>query len=236
MQSPPLARPFAMPTRRRFVQGLACTGAAGLLLNGRAYAQNANATAMTGEHFDLDIAPMQFNITGRERIATLINGVLPSPTLRWREGDTVTLNVTNRLSEDSSIHWHGILLPAPMDGVPGLTFPGISPGETFTYRFPVKQSGTYWYHSHSGTQEQTGMYGAIVIEPRGGEAHAFDREHVIVLSDWTDEDPMTVVANLKMESHFYNRQERTLGTFFEDVGRVGFGAAWNDRLMWAICV
>jgi CopA family copper-resistance protein len=220
------------PSRRRFVQGLAASSAACLLWRSSGQAQTANPASLSGDRFDLEIASAPVNFTGRARNATLINGMLPAPTLRWREGDTITLNVTNRLAEDSSIHWHGILLPAPMDGVPGLTFPGIKPGETFTYRFPVKQSGTYWYHSHSGMQEQTGMYGAIVIEPRAGEAHAFDREHVIVLSDWTDEDPMTVVANLKMESHFYNRQERTLGTFFDDAARMGFGAALNDRLMW----
>jgi CopA family copper-resistance protein len=228
LQRPKIVR----PTRRRFVQGLAACSAASLFWRPAAYAQGGAAPVLSGDRFDLEIAPMPFNVTGRPRIATVVNGMLPAPTLRWREGDIVTLNVTNRLDEDSSIHWHGILLPAAMDGVPGLTFPGIAPGETFTYRFPLKQSGTYWYHSHSGMQEQTGLYGALIIEPRAGEAQAFDREHVIVLSDWTDEDPMTVVANLKMESHFYNRQARTLGTFFEDASRQGFGAALQDRLMW----
>lgn len=225
-------RKTILPTRRRFVQGLAASSAASFLGRSSAKAQAGDPAVLQGDHFDLDIAPAPINLTGRTRIATLVNNMLPAPTLRWREGDTITINVTNRLAEDSSIHWHGILLPAPMDGVPGLTFPGIKPGETFTYRFPVKQGGTYWYHSHSGMQEQTGMYGAIVIDSRWGEAHAFDREHVIVLSDWTDEDPATVVANLKMQSHFYNRQERTLGTFFDDAARMGFGAALNDRLMW----
>lgn len=220
------------PTRRRFVQGLALSSAASLLWRSPSSAQGVSPSVLQGDRFDLDIAPMEFNVTGRPRIATVVNGMLPAPTLRWREGDNVTINVTNHLSEDSSIHWHGILLPAPMDGVPGLTFPGIKPGETFTYQFPVKQGGTYWYHSHSGMQEQTGVYGALIIEPRWGEAHAFDREHVIVLSDWTDEDPMTVVANLKMESDYYNRQQRTLGTFFDDAERMGFGAALQDRLMW----
>jgi CopA family copper-resistance protein len=157
---------------------------------------------------------------------------VPAPTLRWRERDTVTLNVTNRLDEDSSIHWHGILLPGDMDGVPGLSFRGIAPGETFTYRFPVKQSGTYWYHSHSGMQEQTGMYGALIIEPRDEEPYAYDRDYVIVLSDWTDEYPMTVVSNLKQQPDYYNFQQRTLGTFFDDVSRVGFRTALQDRLMW----
>ncbi len=228
----PKSRKNISPTRRRFVQGLAASSAASFLWRSRAKAQAANPAVLQGDRFDLDIAPMEINFTGRPRIATLVNGMLPAPTLRWREGDNITINVTNHLTEDTSIHWHGILLPAPMDGVPGLSFPGIKPGERFTYRFPVKQSGTYWYHSHSGMQEQTGMYGALVIQSRWGEAHAFDREHVIVLSDWTDEDPMTVVANLKMESHFYNRQERTLGTFFDDAGRMGFGTALSDRLMW----
>jgi CopA family copper-resistance protein len=225
-------RKSTSPTRRRFVQGLAASGAASLLWRSPSSAQGVSPSVLQGDRFDLDIAPMEFNVTGRPRIATVVNGMLPAPTLRWREGDNVTINVTNHLSEDSSIHWHGILLPAPMDGVPGLTFPGIKPGETFTYQFPVKQGGTYWYHSHSGMQEQTGVYGALIIEPRSGEAHPFDREHVIVLSDWTDEDPMTVVANLKVESDYYNRQQRTLGTFFDDAERLGFGAALQDRLMW----
>ncbi len=220
------------PTRRRFVQGLALSSAASLLWRSPSSAQGASPSNLQGNHFDLDIAPMEFNLTGRPRIATLVNGMLPAPTLRWHEGDNVTINVTNHLSEDTSIHWHGIMLPAPMDGVPGLTFPGIKPGETFTYQFPVRQGGTYWYHSHSGMQEQTGLYGALIIDSRWGEAHAFDREHVIVLSDWTDEDPMTVVANLKMESDFYNRGQRTLGTFFDDAERMGIGAALSDRLMW----
>nr|TFG52388.1 MAG: copper resistance system multicopper oxidase [Hyphomicrobiales bacterium] len=221
-----------LPTRRHFVHGLAATSAASLLWRSSCHAQGGNASVLQGNRFDLILAPMEFNLTGRPRVATVVNGMLPAPTLRWREGDTVAINVTNHLSEDSSIHWHGILLPAPMDGVPGLTFPGIKPGATFTYQIPVKQAGTFWYHSHSGMQEQTGLYGALIIEPREGEAHDFDREHVIILSDWTDEDPMTVIANLKMQSHYYDRQQRTLGTFFEDAGRMGFGAALRDRLMW----
>ena len=131
---------------------------------------------------------------GRRRIATVVNGSLPGPILRFREGETVTLNVRNTLAESSSIHWHGLLLPNAMDGVPGLTFRGIAPGETFTYRFPVRQSGTYWYHSHSGMQEQTGLYGPLILEPRGREPYAYQRDYVVMLSDWTDEDPMTVVS------------------------------------------
>ena len=136
-------------------------------------------------------------------MATTVNGTLPAPTLRWQEGDTVTLRVTNRLKEDTSIHWHGILLPTGMDGVPGLSFPGIRPGETFDYQFQVRQSGTYWYHSHSGFQEQTGLYGAIVIDPERPDPVSADRDHVVLLSDWTDEDPMNVFRKLKVMPDYY---------------------------------
>ena len=233
MPDAPSARPFYIPTRRRFVTGLAAAGAVVALGRPTALSQaNPGPAVLSGDRFDLAIGPLSFNVTGRPRVATAINGSVPAPTLRWREGDTVTLNVTNQLAEDSSIHWHGILLPSEMDGVPGLSFRGIAPGETFTYRFPVRQSGTYWYHSHSGMQEQTGMYGALIIEPREPEPYSYDRDYVIVLSDWTDENPMTVVSNLKQQADYYNFQQRTLGTFFDDVRRVGFRAALQDRLMW----
>ena len=142
---------------------------------------------------------------------------MPAPILRWREGDTVTLTVTNRLSEPTSIHWHGIRPPHAMDGVPGLSFPGIAPGETFTYRFPVRQSGTYWYHSHSAFRSRPGSTAPIVIEPRGRLRAAFDRDYVVMLSDWTDESPETIVSNLKLQSDYYNFDQRTLGTFVDDV-------------------
>ena len=220
-------------TRRRFVQGL---GAAGALWSPFARAapapQQPGPPILSGDRFDLTVGPVPIDITGRPRIATAINGSVPAPSLRMREGDTVTINVSNRLSEPTSIHWHGILLPGNMDGVPGLSFRGIMPGETFTYRFPIKQSGTYWYHSHSGMQEQTGMYGALLLVPRDKEPYAYDRDHVIVLSDWTDEDPMMIVSNLKQQSDYYNFQQRTLGTFIEDAKRAGFNAALQDRLMW----
>ena len=144
------------------------------------------------------------NFTGRPRIALTVNGTVPAPTLRWKEGDTVTLRVANTLGEDASIHWHGILLPANMDGVPGLSFHGIRPGETYTYKFHVRQSGTYWYHSHSGFQEQRGLYGPLVIEPREPEPFKYDREHVVMLTDWTDENPERVFARLKKQSDYYN--------------------------------
>jgi CopA family copper-resistance protein len=221
-------------SRRRFVEGIAAAGA--LSLAPQALRRAVAATpepVLSGTHFALDIAPMPINITGRPRIATAINGQVPAPILRWREGDWVTLAVTNRLAEPpSSIHWHGIRVPAPMDGVPGLSFAGIAPGETFLYRFPVPQSGTYWYHSHSGFQEQTGLYGAIVIEPKGGYARRFDRDYVVLLSDWSDESPDTIVSNLKFQSDYYNYGQRTLATFVSDARQKGLGATIADRLEW----
>ncbi|HJX16909.1 MAG TPA: multicopper oxidase domain-containing protein, partial [Acidiferrobacterales bacterium] len=189
----------ALP-RRRFIQGLAAGGLAlGALpwldaVAARATAVTAVGTApvLTGTEFDLTIAETAINITGTPRMATTINDSMPGPTLRMREGDTVTIRVTNRLAVDTSIHWHGIILPYQMDGVPGISFRGIAPGETFTYQFKVAQSGTYWYHSHSGMQEQTGMFGAIVIDPARGDSIRADREHIVQFSDWTDEDPHRV--------------------------------------------
>ena len=119
--------------------------------------------------------------------------------LRFREGETVTLRVTNRLDEDTSLHWHGLLVPSDQDGVPGVSFPGIRPGETFTYRYRVRQNGTYWYHSHSSVQEQLGQYGALVIDPPARDPFAYDREHVVMLSDWTFQDPYRVLAVLKKQ-------------------------------------
>ena len=225
--------------RRRFVQGLA---AGGLLLGlpsaikpvwaNAAATATGSAPVLQGTEFDLVIAETPVNFTGTPRMATTINGSIPAPTLHWREGDTVTIRVTNRLPVDTSIHWHGILLPFEMDGVPGISFKGIPPGETFTYRFKVEQTGTYWYHSHSGMQEQTGMYGAIVIEAAGGETIQADRDYVMQLSDWTDEDPMRVFAKLKMQGDYYNFNQPTVADFFRDVSRDGFKAALDKRKMW----
>jgi CopA family copper-resistance protein len=187
---------------------------------------------LSGNHFDLAIDEVAVNFTGRARVATAINGSVPGPVLRWREGDTVTLSVTNRLREPTSIHWHGVRSPANMDGVPELSFPGIAPGETFVYRIPVRQYGTYWYHSHSAFQEQTGHYGPLIIEPRGKHPIQFDREYVVMLSDWTDEEPETVLSNLKQQNNFYNFHQRTVGTFFSDVAKEGLGPTLSDRLMW----
>jgi len=183
--------------------------------------------------YDLLIEKNPINLTGRERVATMINGSVPGPVLRWREGEDVRVRVTNRLDEPTSIHWHGILLPANMDGVPGISFDGIAPGATFTYRIPVKQSGTYWYHSHSGFQEQAGMYAPIIIVPAQPETYRYDREYVVMLSDWTDEDPHTVYAKLKKQSGYYNFNKRTVFDFFRDVADNGWEAAISDRLEWS---
>ena len=220
--------------RRRFVQGLAAGGAllgmSSLVLP--ASARAAGAPVLTGTEFDLVIAETPVDFTGRPRMATAVNGSIPAPTLRWREGDTVTLRVTNRLREAASIHWHGILLPFQMDGVPGISYPGIAPGETFVYRFKVRQSGTYWYHSHSGFQEQTGMYGAMVVEPADAEPIRVQRDYVVQFSDWTDEDPNRVFAKLKTQSDYYNFNQPTAGQFLRDASREGLSAALERRRMW----
>lgn len=237
-RSPPAWPAFDLP-RRRFVQGLA---AGGVLLGAAAWpglgralerpAVGPAAPELRGTEFDLVIAESAVNFTGRPAVATTINGSLPAPTLRWREGDTVTIRVTNRLRENTSIHWHGIILPYQMDGVPGISFAGIPPGQTFTYRFKVEQSGTFWYHSHSGFQEQTGMYGAIVIDPAEGDPIKAQRDHVILLSDWMDEDPMRVFAKLKVHSGYYNHNLPTAPQFLREAARDGWGAALDRRAMW----
>ena len=231
---------LASQPRRQFLQGLAAggallglspwfrpawAGAAGTTVTGM-------APVLSGTEFDLTIAETPVNFTGRPRMATTINGSIPAPILRWREGDTVTLRVHNRLREDTSIHWHGILLPFQLDGVPGISFKGIAPGETFVYRFKVRQTGTYWYHSHSGMQEQTGMYGAIVIDPAGGDPIRTERDYVVQLSDWTDEDPMRVLAKLKMQGDYYNFNQPTAVDFFRDAANEGLAAALDERKMW----
>ena len=224
-------------SRRRFVTGIAAGGA--LLSLGidprrglAATAAHSEPQTLQGNRFDLRIGYQEVNFTGHRRIATAVNGTVPSPVLRWREGDSVTLRVTNQLAVDSSIHWHGILVPTDMDGVPGLSFNGIAPGETFEYRFDVKQSGTFWYHSHSDFQEQTGMYGAIVIDSRQPEPFTYDREYVVMLSDWSDEDPEKIYAKLKKQSHYYNFRQRTAGDLWRDLESRGLKQTWNQRAMW----
>lgn len=224
------------PSRRRFVLGAASAGAmvalGGMPKLGFANINNQGPQELSGRNFNLDIGYQKVNFTGSERIATTVNHGLPAPLLRWKEGDRVTLNVANNLSHDSSIHWHGMILPEKEDGVPGISFAGIKPGTKHKYQFDVKQSGTYWYHSHSAFQEQTGLYGPIVIEPKNGYPYKFDREHVVMLSDWTDEDPDNVYAKLKKMSHYYNFAERTAGDLASDIRKKGVSQTWNERSMW----
>ena len=229
--------------RRRFVQGLAAGGVvlgmAPILTQAQAQARAASPGTLTGDvpvltgsEFDLVIDETPVNFTGKARMATTINGSIPGPTLRMREGDEVTIRVTNRLKEPTSIHWHGIILPYQMDGVPGISFPGIAPGETFTYRFKLEQSGSYWYHSHSGMQELTGMYGGLIIDPAEGDSIQAEREHLVLLSDWTDENPMRVFGKLKNQGDLYNFNQPTVFDFFRDVSTDGLKTALNKRQMW----
>lgn len=251
MKPPSLPKGRPNPGRRQAVRGLAAGGllmASGLSGPARgaqpAPARGAQRSAAmtpgaaageampTAAEFDLTLSDTPLNFTGRTVSTTSINGSVPAPTLRWREGTTVTLRVHNTLATSSSIHWHGILLPYTMDGVPGVSFGGIPAGETFTYRFPVRQSGTYWYHSHTRFQEQTGLYGAIVIEPAGGESIKVDRDHVVLLSDWTDENPEHIFTTLKQMSDFYNFQLPTAADFARDANSLGVKAALAKRRMW----
>ncbi|MCH8082047.1 MAG: copper resistance system multicopper oxidase [Proteobacteria bacterium] len=230
-----------LPLRRRqFLQG---AGAVGLLAALEGLAPNyagqlvraANGAEMDPEglFFNLDINHTSLDIGGKDAHAITVNGTIPGPLIRLKEGQMTTMAVTNHLKEDTSIHWHGILLPPGMDGVPGVSFAGIKPGETFTYKFPVKQSGTYWYHSHSGLQEQLGHFGPLIIDPVEPDPFSYDREYVVMLSDWTFEDPLRVLAKLKKQSGYYNFQKRTVGDFFKDISEKGLGPAFAERKMWA---
>jgi CopA family copper-resistance protein len=221
-------------SRRRFVTGTAAGGIVGAFGRSRVAHGGAfnESRVLRGTEFDLEIGELPVDFTGAKRVATVVNGSLPAPELRWREGDTVTLRVRNRLPFSTSIHWHGIILPAAMDGVPGLSFRGIAPKDSYLYRFDVKQNGTYWYHAHSAFQEQTGLYGPLIVEPREPETFGYDREHVVMLSDWTDMSPERVFAVLKKQSDYFNYHQRTVGDFFRDVRERGLEEAWADRLAW----
>ncbi|MDZ7829639.1 MAG: copper resistance system multicopper oxidase [Halofilum sp. (in: g-proteobacteria)] len=233
--------PVSPAARRRFLQAAAATG----LLAGLDSLLPAFARATTGntalqprvtpdaDLFELEIARTPLTIDGRVAARPItMNGTLPAPLIRLREGRDAVLRVTNRLDESTSIHWHGILLPPEMDGVPGLSFAGIAPGETFEYRYPVKQSGTYWYHSHSGLQEQLGHYGPLIAEPAEPDPFHYDRDYVVVLSDWTFDDPYAVLRKLKVAEGYYNRNLRTVEDFFADVEAMGWDAAWAKAGMW----
>jgi CopA family copper-resistance protein len=229
-------------TRRRFVHGLAAGGAvAGFGLwspSLRADPQTGDRNVLSGTNFDLTVGETPMNFTGRTRPAITVNGSLPAPVLRWREGTTVELRVSNALpagsiyGTEASIHWHGILLPANMDGVPGLSFNGIHRGETFRYRFEVRQAGTYWYHSHSAFQEQAGLYGPLIIDPAEPAPFSYEREFVVMLSDWTDLHPDALFARLKKMSGHDNYYKRTVGDFVRDVETEGLRGAWAERKLW----
>src|SRR5216683_1101943 len=223
-------------TRRRFIQG-ALSGAALAGLHSWcwpaiAIGSGSGTGVLRGDNFKLTVEEVPVDFTGVAGTATAVNGSVPGPILRWREGDTVTIAVTNKLGEPSSIHWHGIRSPAAMDGVPGLSFAGIAPGETFVYRIPVRQHGTYWYHSHSRFQEQTGLYGPLIVDPKGADPIGYDREHIVLLSDWTDQNPEVIFSNLKQNSGYYNYHQRTARTFISDAQRNGLDPTVEDRLAW----
>ncbi len=188
--------------------------------------------ALSGHAIDLTIGEQLFRLDGRRGNAMTINGTIPGPVIRLTEGQQATLRVTNRLEESTSIHWHGLLLPPAMDGVPGVSFAGIESGTTFTYRFLIRQSGTYWYHSHSGLQEQSGVYGPLIIDPIEPEPFRYERDYVVMLSDWSFESPEVLLSNLKKQGGYYNFQKRTAGEFLTDVGRIGFWPALQNYLMW----
>lgn len=222
-------------SRRHFLKGMAAMGLlTGLERFAPAYAAEYGGLPQSTADAALDLLIQRttLRIGDQEAKTVTINGSIPGPLIRLREGQNAALRVTNQLQEDTSIHWHGILLPAAMDGVPGVSFAGIKPGETFTYRFPITQSGTYWYHSHSGMQEQLGHYGPMIIDPVEPEPFSYDREYVVMLSDWTFEDPHHVMAKLKKQSDYYNFQERTVGDLFRDAAEKGWDATLADRAQW----
>jgi CopA family copper-resistance protein len=221
--------------RRHMLHGASWLGA-GLALNSLlpAWAQSATpGTAptlptLTGPNIDLRIGHSELKVDGRAGHVVTINGTVPGPLLRLKEGQTVRLSVTNSLNEDTSIHWHGLLVPAQMDGVPGVSFPGIKPGETFVYEFPLKQSGTYWYHSHSGLQEAEGHYGPIIIDPAGPDPIAYDREHVIVLSDFSFVHPHVIFKRMKQQGGVFNYQKQTVAGLL-----AGKDQTLKERMEWA---
>ena len=225
--------------RRKFLEVCAVGSGVAVLSNALpAWARpatrgNFGTPAETASTFDLTVDRFPVIVDGRTTHAVGVNGMFPAPLLRFREGEHITLNVHNRLPEDTSIHWHGLLVPFHMDGVPGVTFPGIKPGETFTYEFAVPQNGTYWYHSHSGLQEQVGHYGPIIIDPAGRDSVTYDREYVLVLGDWTFSDPYRLFAKLKKNAESLNLSQRTITDFVSDASHNGLKQTLRDRAMWA---
>lgn len=223
--------------RRQFVTGLTLGGViAGFGMNsGRLFGApklDRQPSLLRGNSFNLSIGEQAVNFTGRARIATTVNNSLPAPVLRFKQGERISINVANNLSTSSSIHWHGLILPSNMDGVPGISFDGIKAKQSFQYQFDAVQSGTYWYHSHSGFQEQTGVYGAIIIDPIEPEPFSYDRDYVVMLSDWSDENPNDIYAKLKKLSHYYNFNERTASNLWSEIKQKGVKQTWGAREMW----
>lgn len=202
---------------------------AGLVGLGLAAAGTGSVSA--GE-YNLTVDPVEIDTGDFTRTGIGYNGSSPGPVLRFKEGEDVTIHVTNNLAVKTSVHWHGLILPYQQDGVPGISYDGIAPGETFTYNFPITQSGTYWFHSHSGFQEPDGAYGAIVIEPKKREPFRFDREYVVQLTDAHPHSGTRIMRNLKMMPDYYNRKQRTIADFMRDAEAMGLNSAWADRLAW----
>ncbi|MEA3247071.1 MAG: copper resistance system multicopper oxidase [Gemmatimonadota bacterium] len=229
-----MSQPPRRASRRHFIfttaaaLGTLATIPRGLRASALARTTPGRGTEPRITRVDLTVGHAPIVVGGRRAMAVAVDESVPGPTLRFREGDDAVIRVTNTLAEPASIHWHGVILPNGMDGVPQVTFPGIPAGTTFEYRFPIRQAGTYWYHSHSGMQEQLGVYGAIVIEPSAGDGIAADRDYVVQLSDWTFEDPDAVMAHLKQMGGYYNYQRQTL------LGLLGgHDGPLRDRLPWA---
>ena len=211
--------------RYRFITSFKTLAAAGVLILGGIGHSNA-AT------YNLTVDPVEIKTSSFTKTGIGYNGASPGPVLRFKEGEDVVINVKNNLDEATSIHWHGLILPFQMDGVPNISFKGIAPGETFTYKFPIIQSGTYWFHSHSGFQEPNGAYGAIVIEPKKREPFKVDRDYVVQLTDKHPHSGNRIMRNLKMMPDYYNRQQQTLGDFFDDVSKMGLQKTVKDRMDW----
>ena len=221
--------------RRQLLRGATLAGG-GLALNALlpSWAQSAtpglapSLPTLVGPNIDLTVSRAHLSLDGRAGHAVTVNGTVPGPLLRLKEGQKVRLSVRNELAEETSIHWHGMLVPPQFDGVPGVSFPGIKPGQTFVYEFPVIQSGTYWYHSHSGLQEQEGHYGPIVIDPAGDDPVQYDREHVVVLSDFSFMHSHMIFARLKQQSGVFNFQQETVGSLL-----AGRDQTLQERVAWA---
>ncbi len=203
-------------------RGLAVTA---LVLLGPLATAQADVYDISVDHVNIDTGEFHKQGIG-------YNGASPGPVLRFKEGEEVTINVTNNLDEPTSIHWHGLILPFQMDGVPGISYPGIAPGETFTYRFPIVQTGTYWFHSHTGFQEPDGAFGAIVIKPEGRDPFRYDRDYVVQITDQHPHSGDRIMRNLKLSPDYYNRQQQTAADFFADVAEKGFAATFAERRAW----